>query len=314
MAKKRAVELAEADPLAPAQFLWPVAEQYVIEKNQFGMAQIIAVGSGQMVLGSGQIVPVGSGRTYEPLAVPNLIGELARLRIENESALQFAQRFGLMIRVPFCEVYFIYEEIFAARVALRLWDEIQSTHGSPAKFKKVHLQKFGWHKFGVNLTTEEIQNYRESLVGAREQSELKQVTIDSLSEAWSTLVDIVNLRIALQCSPELSPRPRAEFSYTIRLTPNNLIGAIWWPFGRVIMGQAEYRPCKVCGTLIEISSGDHGFRVDREICSNKCKVRDHRRKVKRAKELKAEGRTVKQIATELGSTTDAIKNWLTKKK
>ena len=65
---------------------------------------------------------------------------------------------------------------------------------------------------------------------------------------------------------------------------------------------------------MELSTEGTGSRIDREFCSNACKLRDHRAKVKRAKELSARGKTVAQIAKELKTTTESVRRWLTKTK
>jgi hypothetical protein len=132
--------------------------------------------------------------------------------------------------------------------------------------------------------------------------------------AWDHLVAAVNRRIYLQCLPYLRQRGESIGNLSIRLIPSSLLGALWWQFARVVTGELDYRPCRVCHRLIELSTGEKGFRHDREFCSNKCKFKDHRRKVREAKQLRAGGQTVRQIAKHFETTTTVIKNWLTKKK
>jgi hypothetical protein len=65
---------------------------------------------------------------------------------------------------------------------------------------------------------------------------------------------------------------------------------------------------------MEISTGPHGARTNREFCSDAGKVKDHRRRVREAKALSVEGKKVSQIARHFDTTSDVIRNWLTKKK
>lgn len=101
-------------------------------------------------------------------------------------------------------------------------------------------------------------------------------------------------------------------SAVLKILPNSLLGLMWWQLARAVVGEVNFRPCKVCGRLIEIGSG--AFTKARELCSPACKQQDHRNKVKRAKELKGEGKSVKQIAKELDTEPEVVTNWLTKKK
>jgi hypothetical protein len=102
--------------------------------------------------------------------------------------------------------------------------------------------------------------------------------------------------------------------YTLRMAPRNLLGACWWQVARLLTGTATHRPCKVCGRPIEISTDGEGFRADRELCSPACKAKDHRARVRQAKALQAEGKSVREIADQLEKPTSIIKNWLTKRK
>lgn len=103
---------------------------------------------------------------------------------------------------------------------------------------------------------------------------------------------------------------RGEFA--LRLLPFTLIGSMWWQLGRALCGEVEFGCCKICEKALEIGKGS--FSANREFCSPKCKQQDHRDRVKLAKELKANGATVKQIAKQLGTEPEVIKHWLIKKK
>jgi len=87
---------------------------------------------------------------------------------------------------------------------------------------------------------------------------------------------------------------------------------MWLQFAQEVAGQAQHRPCKVCGKWLTISSDDYGFRSDREFCSAACRQKDYRAKIKEARRLRATGQTVRQIAKRFDTTTDTINNWLAK--
>jgi hypothetical protein len=100
----------------------------------------------------------------------------------------------------------------------------------------------------------------------------------------------------------------------LRIVPTTLLGALWWQFARVIAGEAKYRECPICHEPMEISSGSNGKNANVVFCSSACRQENHRAKVKAARALKAEGKTVRQIAKHFDTTPDTIQNWLTKEK
>src|SRR5262249_9596374 len=142
---------------------------------------------------------------------------------------------------------------------------------------------------GLDLTP------REPLVAAR-------VAVQSLAN--HNLADTASVLI----------RWHQDKGHVIRIVPKNLLGAMWLQFARGVAGEASYRRCKVCGKWLTISAEDHGFRKNREICSNTCRQRDHRAKVKLARQLRADGKTVRGIARHFDTTPETIANWLTKEK
>jgi hypothetical protein len=102
----------------------------------------------------------------------------------------------------------------------------------------------------------------------------------------------------------------------LRVVPRHLLSALWLQFARAVTGEVKYRRCKVCAAWMPVASDSdaEGVRSDREFCSGACKQKDHRGRVKQAKQLKAERMPLRQVAARLGTTTEVIKRWLTKEK
>jgi hypothetical protein len=123
----------------------------------------------------------------------------------------------------------------------------------------------------------------------------------------------INASLLKHASPLLLWNPDSG-KQVIRIVPKNLLGAMWLQFARAMAGEASYRQCKACGKWLTISTQDHGYNTNREFCSAACRQKDHRAKVKEARRLQAAGRTVRQIAKHFDTTTDTIKNWLSKEK
>jgi endogenous inhibitor of DNA gyrase (YacG/DUF329 family) len=89
---------------------------------------------------------------------------------------------------------------------------------------------------------------------------------------------------------------------------------MWLQLAEAIAGNKLHRPCKECGKWIEISTEEDGRSARRAFCSDACKSRDYRRRIEKARQLRAEGMPVKAIALELDSTVETIKNWVAKPK
>jgi hypothetical protein len=105
---------------------------------------------------------------------------------------------------------------------------------------------------------------------------------------------------------------RKTNKFMIRIAPRNLLSAIWLQFAQAVMGNKSYRPCKTCGTWLEISKEDEGFSKNREFCSDACKSRDYRSRKEQARLLKEERLSVKEIAKTLDTKLTTIRIWLSK--
>jgi hypothetical protein len=101
----------------------------------------------------------------------------------------------------------------------------------------------------------------------------------------------------------------------LRIVPHNLLGAMWLQLAEAIDGRKKYRTCKECGTWFEISAKQSDHRTARRVfCSDHCKSRDYRLRKDRARELKSDGKSVKDIAKELDTNVETIKKWVAKRK
>jgi hypothetical protein len=103
---------------------------------------------------------------------------------------------------------------------------------------------------------------------------------------------------------------RESGTHRLQFMPKTLLGAMWLQFARAIDGDRKYRACKECGTWFEVSTADTGFRVNRLFCSDACKSKDYRDRKARVGTLKAEGRSIKEIAKELDTDVETIARWV----
>jgi len=88
-----------------------------------------------------------------------------------------------------------------------------------------------------------------------------------------------------------------------------LADAAWLQFARAIDQNIEFRRCKECGspfeeTLVVLKS-------NREFCEgNYCRLKFHRKRKKRSRQMRTEGATLRTIAKDLGSDLATVKGWV----
>jgi hypothetical protein len=99
---------------------------------------------------------------------------------------------------------------------------------------------------------------------------------------------------------------------SISYAPRDLLGALWLQLALAIDNSKEYRPCRTCGRLIEISKAQSGRRRNSLFCENKCKVKDYRAG-RRARALAASGLTATRIGAELGVPKARVLAWVKRK-
>ena len=70
----------------------------------------------------------------------------------------------------------------------------------------------------------------------------------------------------------------------------------------------RYRRCETCGKPFEVTPAFN--RSDRIYCSDNCRVKAYQARRKRAKEMRAEGHTLREIAKELECNMETTKKWM----
>jgi hypothetical protein len=92
----------------------------------------------------------------------------------------------------------------------------------------------------------------------------------------------------------------------------DLWSAICLQFAAAVAGDKSFEQCRSCGKWFELAPGVN--RAGRLTCSATCRQRVYRGRMERARELHAEGRTVKEIAREVGSSVAAVRRWVAGRK
>lgn len=135
----------------------------------------------------------------------------------------------------------------------------------------------------------------------------------SIARAWDALQNTVNENMQrLGCSPRLLwERTARETRLRIRSVPQSLIAAMWVQFAMAIEGNRDYQQCDQCGGWFEVAAEK---REDARFCSNACRFKAYRGRQKEAQRLRAEGKSLGQIAALVGSDVRTVSGWVRAKK
>lgn len=94
-----------------------------------------------------------------------------------------------------------------------------------------------------------------------------------------------------------------------RVQVTHLLGLMWFQLARAIADDRNYRPCPACGAWFELLPKHRGRK---EFCDLKCKLRDYRKRQRRAAELAVEGKSAKEIAAAVETDLATVKRWVRK--
>ncbi len=99
-------------------------------------------------------------------------------------------------------------------------------------------------------------------------------------------------------------------TFGFRLRGEDLVVAIWAQFAMAVIDSKEYECCKTCGKPFEVSP--EVARTNREYCSTPCRLKAYRNRQRNAVRLKGRGKSLKEIADQLGSDVTTVRGWIKK--
>jgi endogenous inhibitor of DNA gyrase (YacG/DUF329 family) len=264
---------------------------------------------------------------YSPLTVGDLFLDFAATPATEDGILAFANKRGLLgesvsvvwpkgpvgkdLHLGFAETReFWMRSIPDMHRAVNLWRMVNTLDTAGLAQLLKWVEKGGRARWGYWEDHPGVGFFSQAVLPAKG---IPNEPGDIVTPARLLVQRWINERLSKHTSPLLLWNTDTG-TQVIRIAPKNLLGAMWLQFARAVAGEASYRPCKACGKWITISTENHGYRKNREFCSAACRQKDHRARVKEARQLRAEGRTAREIAKHFDTTTRTIKNWLTKEK
>jgi hypothetical protein len=129
-------------------------------------------------------------------------------------------------------------------------------------------------------------------------------------EGWLRELEVMKQPIAPRMVwSEEDTRPQLVFA------PTSLLGAMVCQFAVALHGAWPFQKCACCHKFFRLEPGVN--RANRRTCSSTCKQYLHNSRVERARQLRAEGWTIRQIVKELSvkpqgnkSSSDIVKSWI----
>lgn len=106
---------------------------------------------------------------------------------------------------------------------------------------------------------------------------------------------------------EVTPKARLIYG------PRTLLAALWLQFGLGFVDGYEYRKCRHCERMFEISVEQTGFRNHRAFCTDTCKSKNYQQRKRTALKLLASkarlADIVKETETKLATVRKWVKEW-----
>jgi hypothetical protein len=135
------------------------------------------------------------------------------------------------------------------------------------------------------------------------------VTGDLIAPGRAVVHRFINAKLRkLGVTALLVPKDQGFSKLEMRLVPQDLLGCIWLTFASAVDGGRQYNQCQDCRCWFEVTR--HVARKDKAFCGGTCRASSHRKRVAEARRLFREGKSPRQIAGILGTSTQTVKGWV----
>ena len=114
---------------------------------------------------------------------------------------------------------------------------------------------------------------------------------------WVDLTDLVNSKLA-EYKTYFQLRLAKRYKHVMTPVPENLLHALWCQFASAIAANAQYNHCRLCKKLYRIEKPKRP--TQKLFCSTDCTVKNYSVLQTNATKLRNEGKSLDEIAKELG--------------
>lgn len=264
-------------------------------------------------------------RTYDPfIDHPALFHVAARLEPTDEAIVGFITQYGDLFERPYVSTFHPISDYREALAVIRwgvdLWEAIESKDEN-------HASKFvEWNE--LRPTTRYVEwidgpdgievlgrwDYSAVLPFGGADKYMKEGSPteglyrykpplrkgQNLAACRHFLESLIAYHIQRPPSDHFMLAEEGEAIVEVRI--NELNTVLWFELSQVVVGEVELRHCLQCGKPFILRKST---RSDRVFCNQSCKVINLQRRKKRALEMRAEGKSVRQIAKEAGAPNNS---------
>jgi len=271
------------------------------------------------------------GRTYRPFDHPALYARFAGLGTEPSSLLKFANEFGFLeqgqrrngIAQHLSEpVDFWIRRISELRAAVEFHKLLQTNQikklAEFVKLEAIHppvpitLDRTFRHssrprnKVPLLVILDPFDPQQEVYWMSPSKDDLAAVGSDGILPVRAYLTGMTNRQLRAGVTL-YTFWDSTENRFRILQIPTSLLGAMWLQFAQAVAENRRLGTCRWCGNPFEVSRKSSS--ADRQHCSDKCKSKAYRNRKERAIAM-ALDKTPEQIAEELGSDPETVKDWI----
>jgi hypothetical protein len=245
-------------------------------------------------------------KEYQPLKETGLFRIFADAEPTPEGCLRFARAYGFLRRPNGPEnIADWLPHLNTMRRLVALWDAARSLDELAVR-KSVDAAPDGRVYDDAELWDLYWKNHATAGVDAAFAPTPVSQALAYCAYAVNRFADTnVTLRYRLMWNP-------AAKQFEQQLSPADLLSALYLQFSVAVAGEKNYHRCPSCGRWFEVRPGV--ARANKLTCNQKCRTQAYRLRQERARELKAQGKSVQQIARELGAEPGAVKKWVASNK
>jgi len=264
-------------------------------------------------LTSGQVGRLDWNRTYRPFDEhTGLFMTFADLTPEEDDILGFANKYGSLLAgydpdtsiwLPEgSQQYFPargetqalwQREIQAMRLALNIWNALRSSSS----------------ELLASLFNTIATIAQDSQPGSLLAQWLAPGHHEADVAALQVLARLVEQHLQDHVASRMRPS-EGPLSLKLSYAPRNLLGALWLQLAFAIDANKNFVACTYCGDHFELSDDRRSQRSAARYCGAACRVNAYRERVAQAQKLHAQKMSYREIAKQLGTTTERIKKWV----
>jgi len=206
----------------------------------------------------------------------------------------FADQYGR----PFLEGEFLFSinlEIHQMRAGIALWEAVRAQDQPTIEAYVRWNQRRRWHLPPAHEYLPTPEAWEEAPRGKR--------------HLVQRAAELVEALIQQKCWREFYLKPvRDADGMMLAVEIDDLAPVLWLQFAFAVVEGKQYRRCATCGRAFEVAPGEN--RVDRRFCSDRCRIRAYRQRRARAREMRAAGEHLRDIAQQLDSEMAVVKRWV----